>query len=115
MNESEKAFFFELRKLTPDYYIFPKMRIADFIEVSDGDGYYKNRNKILPKHVDFLICDCDFEPLLVFEVNGSSHNNKRTKESDELKKEVIEGAGIPLWFIEVGSDFSTEIKRILEI
>src|SRR3989339_112268 len=50
MNKSESAFFFELQKQLPNgYHIFPKMRIADIIETESGKGYYKLRDKILPK------------------------------------------------------------------
>src|SRR5262245_9353477 len=61
MNRSEAAFYHELRRQLPNgYYIFPKMRIADFISAVDGRGFYQRRNYILPKHIDFLVCDSYF-------------------------------------------------------
>ena len=34
----------------------------------------KRRNQILPKHVDFLICNDRMTPLLAIELDGGSHN-----------------------------------------
>lgn len=58
MNNSESSFYYLLLKHLPEgFQVFPKMRIADIIKTKNGKGYYKQRNKILPKHVDFVVCD----------------------------------------------------------
>lgn len=113
MNSSESAFFFELQKQLPHgYYIFPKMRIADVIETINGRGYYHMRNSILPKHIDFLICDSYFKPIVAIEVNGGYHNSPSQQEKDSLKREIFKGAGLILETVNVGSDFSQSISRI---
>ena len=46
MNGSESALFFELRKQLPQsYYVFPNMRIADVVDVINGQGFYKRQTK----------------------------------------------------------------------
>jgi hypothetical protein len=113
MNRSESAFFFELQKQLPHgYYIFPKMRIADILETVSGKGYYHMRNGILPKHIDFLICDSYFKPVVAIEVNGGYHNTPNQKKKDSIKREIFMSAGLPLETINVGSDFSQSINRI---
>ncbi len=113
MNRSESAFFFELQKQLPHgYYIFPKMRIADILETISGKGYYQMRNGILPKHVDFLICDSYFKPVVVIEVNGGYHNNSSQQEKDQIKKQIFQSAGILFETVNVGSDFSQSIAKI---
>lgn len=113
MNKSEQAFFFELQKqLPPSYHIFPNMRIADFIDAVDGKGFYNRRNKILPKHVDFLICDTYFKPLIAIEVNGSSHRRADRIERDELVRKIFEDAKLPLEFVEVGTSFEKSVARV---
>lgn len=113
MNSSEEAFFFELKKQLPEgYYIFPKMRIADMIDAIHGSGFYFRRNKILPKHIDFLICDSHFKPIVAIEVNGGYHNSSSQKDKDLIKKEIIENAGLAFEIVNVGSDFSQSIERI---
>ena len=114
MNDSEKAFFFELQKQLPKgYYIFPNMRIADFIDAVDGKGFYNRRNKILPKHIDFLICNSPFEPMVALEVNGSSHNRPDRVERDELVRQIFVEANLPLEFVDVGTSFEQSVMRVM--
>ncbi|MFZ1987556.1 MAG: DUF2726 domain-containing protein [Minisyncoccia bacterium] len=113
MNKSESAFFYELRKqLSSEYHIFPNMRIADIIDAVDGKGFYRRRNKILPKHIDFLICDRYFKPIVAVEVNGSSHHRADRIERDELVKEIFAEAKLPLEFVNVGVNFDQAVKKI---
>lgn len=113
MNKSEMAFFFELQKQLPEgYHIFPNMRIADIVDAVDGKGFYARNNKIMPKHIDFLVCNKYFNPIVAIEVNGSSHNRADRVEVDELKREIFKEAQLPLEFIDVGSNFEQSVARI---
>lgn len=113
MNKSEQAFFYELQRQLPSgYHIFPNMRIADIINAVDGKGFYNRRNKILPKHIDFLVCDRHFKPIVAIEVNGSSHRRPDRVERDGLVKEVFADAKLPLEFVDVGTSFAESIGRI---
>lgn len=117
MNSSEISFFHLLRKeLPPEFHIFPKMRIADILETIDGKGYYTRRNKILPKHIDFVVCDNNFRPLLGIEIDGSSHRSADQQEKDRLKDSIFEKSKFPLRRVMVGSSFSDiviEIRSLL--
>lgn len=114
MDKREEAFFHELWKQLPEgFYVFPKMRIADIIETTDGKGYYFRRNEILPKHIDFLICDSYFHPVLAIELNGLSHRLENRKSSDIKKREIFKSVGLPLEFIEVGTDFSSDVANLI--
>lgn len=113
MNKTESAFFFELeRQLPQGYHIFPKMRIADIIETKSGRGYYHMRNSVLPKHIDFLICDSYFEPVVAIEVNGGYHDSPRQQQKDSIKKRIFEDAGLAFETVEVGTNFSQSITKI---
>ena len=113
MNYSESILFSELRRQLPkDYYVFPNMRIADVIDAIDGRGFYQRRNKILPKHIDFVICNPDFKPLVAVELNGSSHSRLDRIEKDEEKRQIFEAAQLPLIVIKVGQNFSKAVERI---
>ncbi len=114
MTNSEAAFLYELRKQLPqDFYIFPKMRVADVLETQRGFGYERRRNKVLPKHVDFTICDRHFRPVVSIELNGKSHQSLRQQQSDSAKQYAFKSAGFPLEVVEVGAEFSKEIVQIL--
>ena len=113
MNKSEAAFFFELEKQLPaGYHIFPKMRIADLMDAVDGRGFYFRRNQILPKHVDFVVCDDKFRPMVAIEVNGDSHQRPDRIARDDLVKEIFADAQIPLEMVNVGASFEERTKRI---
>lgn len=116
MNKSEQAFFYELQKQLPEgYHVFPNMRIADILEAIDGKGFYNRRNKILPKHIDFLICDRYFKPVVAIEINGSSHRRPDRIESDNLKREIFKDANLPLEFVDVGTSFEQSVQRIKDL
>lgn len=116
MSRSESAFFFELQKQLPtDFYVFPKMRIADVLDIPNGHDYYRMRNKALPKHIDFLICDKYFKPMVAIEVNGSSHNSLRQIEADRIKNEMFKDSGLPLETINVGTSFDQSIRGIMNL
>ncbi|MCW3110922.1 MAG: hypothetical protein JWQ09_5428 [Segetibacter sp.] len=115
MSRSEAAFFFELEKQLPSgYYIFPKMRVADMLDIPNGHSYYKLRNRALPKHIDFLICDHYFKPLVAIEINGTSHNNPYQQGSDRVKNEMFKDSGLRLETINVGTDFTHSIELLMK-
>ncbi len=114
MEKSEEVFYLELLKQLPDgFYVFPKMRVADIIETTSGRGYYSHRNEILPKHIDFLICNSFFHPILAIELNGSSHMRNDRKDSDKEKKEIFEFIELPLEFVNVGTNFDYDISGLI--
>jgi hypothetical protein len=113
MNKCELAFFYELRKQLPDsYHICTNMRIADMMDATAGVGFYKRRNAILPKHVDFLICDAYFRPVVAIEVNGYSHRRPDRVERDKQVKTIFSHAELPLVFVDVGTNFAKSIAEI---
>ncbi len=115
MNSSEASFFFLMQKYLPEnYFIFPKMRIADIIETMDGKGYYKQRNKILPKHVDFVICDKNLKTVCAIEIDGKSHDTQKMQERDEQVEYIFESVGIPLERVRVGDDFEAIVREIVK-
>jgi hypothetical protein len=88
------------------------MRIADIIETKSGRGYYKQRNKILPKHIDFLICDPDLKPVCAIEIDGSSHDAPERRERDELVNYIFKSVGIYLKRVQVGEDFNAVCEHM---
>jgi len=113
MNESEAALFFELRKQLPkDCYVFPYMRIADVVDAVNGSGFYRRRNKILPKHLDFVVCNSNFTPIVAIELNGGYHRRPDRIKMDEEKEEILKDAKLPLVTIRVGDSFADAVLSI---
>lgn len=114
MNNSESSFFYLLQKNLPEgFHVFPKMRIADIIKTKNGKGYYRQRNKILPKHVDFVVCNNNLKPVYAIEVDGKSHDTPERQDRDDLVEYIFEGVQLPLKRVRVGSDFENEVRELM--
>ena len=112
MSEAEKKFFFVLKKiLGNDYFIFSKVRMADllYLPKMSNSNFYHYFNKIQSKHVDFLICDKeDIRPLLVIELDDSTHLKFNRHLRDELNDKIFEGVKLPILHIRISSDYDEE-------
>jgi len=120
MNNSEQAFFINLNKqLGLEYIILSKVRIEDFVGVkrerlSKGERF-GFRNRIKSRHVDFLICDLNTtRPLMVVELDGSSHNNYKRRERDNRLNEIYKEINLEYEHIKVGSSFEEQAGKIKE-
>jgi hypothetical protein len=114
LTRSETALMLELKnQLRHSYYIFPKMRLGDIVETLNGNGYNVRRNRVLPKHIDFTICDSNFRPIFSIELNGKSHQNPTQIKSDLLKKAVFAEVGLPLEVVSVGGEFKDQVRAII--
>ena len=57
---------------------------------------FRLRGYVRARHVDFVLVDADWQPLLAVEVDGASHADPRARETDALKDRILTAAGIPL-------------------
>ncbi len=98
------------------FVIFPKVRLADFIEVTiRGREYQGWLSKIKSKHVDFLIWDVKNHKIaLAVELDGKSHNIEPMQTRDEFVNRLYDKVEIRLVRVKVGSNFLTEAKIISE-
>lgn len=81
-----------------DVLIFPKVRLADVIEI-DKDLEYSDRDffKICYKHVDFLLCDGKtFNTICVVELDDYTHDTDEAKQKDLFIRQALYECGIPL-------------------
>ncbi len=96
------------------FVIFPKVRLADFIEVTvTGAEYQKWWNKIRSKHIDFLIWNIEqSKVVLAIELDGKSHESEKMIERDEFIKKLYETVGLKLERVKVGEDFNSRAQEI---
>lgn len=97
------------------FLIFPKVRLADFFEVTASkEEYQKWWNKIRSKHVDYLVWDVEKNKIAVaIELDGKSHNSDKVRERDVFVNRLYSEAGLRLERVKVGSDFGTQISNIV--
>ncbi len=115
LTKAEKSFYHVLQScLNNGYVIFPKIRLVDIFLVSGKENYRSYFNRIVQKHVDFLICDKqNFTPLAAIELDDSSHSGK--EHTDSFKDNIFLAAGLPLYRIKASYNYNpTQIKETLK-
>lgn len=95
--------------------LFGKTRIADLIRVTRGlasDDYSAAFSKIRSKHADFvLVHPLSFAPLLVIELDDSSHEADDRQFRDAWVDEAYAQAGLPILHVPLRKRYSEEQLR----
>ncbi|MEW6085109.1 MAG: DUF2726 domain-containing protein [Chloroflexota bacterium] len=96
-----------------EHIIFVKVRMGDFVFLANEPQDRKfHVNQVLCKHVDFLFCDIQtLEPLLVVELDDSSHKQHEHFERDEFKNNTFNSVGLPYMRIKVQQEYSSDTLR----
>ncbi len=90
--------------------IFPKVRIADALDLRSSGLTSNEYSYALQAHFDFLITDQDTWPHFAVEFDGPRHHtNPSTILRDNLKNAICEKLGIPL--LRIGDDFFRRVGR----
>jgi hypothetical protein len=114
LSKGERAFFFALCKAVGfRFHIFPKVRLIDIVAVIPGTpNPQSHKNRILSKHVDFVLCARDtFTPLLVIELDDRSHRSPSTQVRDTLKDNILDAAGLPILRIPAFNTYSSRVTQ----
>ena len=98
MTPAELAFFAVLEPLVrPTCMISSKVRLADLFDVRQERGQQAAFNKIVGKHIDFVLTDCQTSRILcAIELDDSSHNNPDRVERDRFVNELFAEKRLPL-------------------
>lgn len=118
LTKAELRFYRSLHKAVLDEYeIFAMVRIADLIRVEKGSvNGRKWLNKILSKHIDFVLCNSgSLEPVLCIELDDASHNRPDRVERDSFVNDAFEAADLPLLRIPVEPTYNAgEVRDLIE-
>ncbi len=96
----ERAFFKALiEDVGGQYSVFAKVRLADILWLANEPENRKyHSNQLHCKHFDFLLCEKGtYKPLLVIELDDSSHDKYEHRERDEFKDKVCAETRLKLW------------------
>ena len=99
LTRAERFLFFALHKAVgSQYHIFPKVRLIDIIHVrSNTPDSQAHKNRIMSKHIDFVLCTRDdFTPLLAIELDDSSHRSQIAQRRDSIKDAALQAASLPI-------------------
>lgn len=94
--------------------ICPKVRMEDFLYVTDRRNVNKYRGYIRSRHIDFIICDRDLHMLAGLELDDSSHDASAAAKADAFKNNVFRKIGVPLYRIPVEpGSYKTKIDEMI--
>lgn len=117
VTKAELRFFRSLRKAVQgEWEIFAMVRIADLLRVEKSA---KNKrswiNKILAKHIDFVLCDRNsLKPLLCIELDDSRPERPDRVERDRFVEEAFDAADLPLIRVPVSDDYPpAELRNVI--
>jgi very-short-patch-repair endonuclease len=96
-----------------EYFLYAKVRMGDFVFLANEPQERKfHNNQIFCKHVDFLFCDkFTLEPLLVVELDDSSHKQQDHLERDKFKDETFTAIGLPFLRLEVQKEYDWQLLK----
>ena len=80
-------------------WICPKVRMEDFLYVTDKENVGKYRGYIKSRHIDFILCDQNLYMLAGLELDDPSHNMASAKAVDKFKNNVFKTIKVPLYRI----------------
>jgi hypothetical protein len=99
LTAAERSFYEVLRSIAGDQLeVFAKVRLLDLFYLPKGtENRQSHSNRVISKHVDFLLCDRqNVSPLLVIELDDSSHERDDRTERDAFVDEALSAAGLPI-------------------
>lgn len=118
----EREFYRLLRgQVGNEYHVFAAVRMADVLWLEDeSDNRKFFNNQIQCKHFDYVVCDkLKFEPVLIVELDDSSHHWYDHWERDDFKNRACQMAGLPLLRIKAQEEYDREeigqqIRELIE-
>lgn len=116
LTKTEYKFYMILKKKCDDknLLICPKVRMEDFLTVTDRQNYYKYRGYIKSRHIDFLICNSKLYLLAGLELDDYSHQQEKARKIDEFKDNVFQTINLPLYRIKVADEeYEKQIDHML--
>lgn len=102
LHEQEQTVYSLLIESLPEYLVMSQVRLADILQpdwskVRGNFDRERAKKKIMPKSVDFVICDREFNVVLCIEFDGRHHEKPEQITRDEEKDSALTSAGIDIW------------------
>jgi hypothetical protein len=112
LSDAEASFYHFLKQMVGEKVgVFPHVALRDLVSVS-GVGksdFYKYYNQIDRKQVDFLFVNSEtLKPILVIELDDSTHKRADRMERDKFVEEVFAVANIPLVRVLVKQSYNSD-------
>jgi len=118
MTPAEQNFFAVLFQAVDKnkYIIFPQVRLSSIIGAARGSRF-GTLSMINQKSVDYLLCDERYAPVLVIELDDSSHATRKRRYRDSFLDKALTEAGVKILHVAVRQEYQVDYlrKMIIEI
>ena len=117
LTKTEYAFYMVLKRKCDEnnLLICPKVRMEDFLNVTDRNNILKFRGYIKSRHIDFMICDDKLRLLAGLELDDRSHQNKNAADVDNFKNKVFETVNMPLFRVNTSPEsYESQLDSIMK-
>ena len=118
ITKAELRFYKSLQKaVQDDFEIFAMVRIADLLRVQPTSSQRRKwLNKILAKHIDFVLCDPgSLEPIVCIELDDNSHQRADRIERDIFVNQAFDSADLPLLRVPTQPSYrAREIRELID-
>lgn len=116
LTKAEYSFYKILKEICDQNKILicPKVRMEDFLEVTDKKNYMKYRGYIKSRHIDFMLCDSDLRIIAGLELDDNSHKKSNVQEKDDFKNNVFKTVNIPLYRVKMSDgSYKDRLEKIM--
>jgi very-short-patch-repair endonuclease len=99
LTPAERSFYEVLQRVAGDgMQVFAKVRLVDLVWLPKGtQNRQAHLNRVLSKHVDFVLCNRQtVSPILVVELDDSSHNKDDRQGRDAVVNDILHSVGLPI-------------------
>lgn len=105
------------RVIGNQYYIFPQVNLSSLVKINArGRMWWTYFGKISRKSVDFVLAEkTDCRPILIIELDDSTHKNLRRHDRDIFCDKVFKSAQLPILHIIYGNEYNiVQLKEEIE-
>ena len=117
LTDAECRFFSVLETVVPQQcYLLAQVRLANLVAVKPGSGlFWKQFSPIGMKCVDFVVVQREtMHPLLVIELDDSSHKRAERQKRDQFVDQVLTSVGIPVLHCPTSQHYSrSELSKAI--
>lgn len=95
LNNIELTLYHQLKEAAPRYHVFTQVSLSQLFYIKSQHAF-NVLGHVDRKSVDFVLCRPDTSIVMAVELNGPFHQNPEQIASDEVKRQSLKQAGIPL-------------------
>lgn len=120
MTKNEWSFYKQLKPVADELNlsVICKTRVADLVDIEKGlskSEWQTAFNRINKKHIDFILCKPEnLYPVLLIELDDSTHDTDKGKQRDEFVEKVLDKAGYKLFRTRGSANLKEQIEAIIK-